>query len=529
MHGQKLSDAKTAAKAIVSLLGDSDKLTLISFSSETTTHNVWNAANANARAEAEAYITALEAGGMTNLNDAFKDGIAAVASSDSSVPIVVCMSDGQASEGETDRQKIRENAKQANQNVGAAIFNIAFGAGADYALLLGISADSAGTAVIVHEGYGNADTQMSQFIAQAVGTVSLAAIRTSFCLNDAACTTSRRRLLDSSSPTNQKLLADTLVLQDSTALTFPVLEQGGELSVRGRAPASLMDSSQTLTATVRASSKTGAVAKSTSIALQRDQATLPSGSGARAFAHARILELSDTFIAQQSIGKTSEAQTARNAALALALANNILWPGLTSLVITKTCAAVTTVVTTVSKPTCKAADDNSEAEDEDADCGLECPDAGTTVGVTSSSTGGAGTFSNKTTSSSSGTLNGCFIATAAYGTEMHPNLQYLRQYRDLVLRKTKPGTAFVQWYYSWSPAWAKWLNTQPVLRTVVRATLWPVVVALQALRELDSSYTLAAAVTVCLGVLVLATSVRMAAHVILRVGGALFLSKSKAD
>ena len=125
--------------------------------------------------------------------------------------------------------------------------------------------------------------------------------------------------------------------------------------------------------------------------------------------------------------------------------------------------------------------------------------------------------------------DGCFIATAAYGTEMHPNLQYLRQYRDLVLRKTKPGAAFVQWYYSWSPAWAKWLNTQPVLRTVVRATLWPVVVALQALRELDSSYTLAAAVTVCLGVLVLATSVRMAAHVILRVGGALFLSKSKAD
>merc|ERR1711871_280783 len=123
------------------------------------------------------------------------------------------------------------------------------------------------------------------------------------------------------------------------------------------------------------------------------------------------------------------------------------------------------------------------------------------------------------------TSDGCFIATAAYGTEMHPNLQYLRQYRDLVLLKTKAGSAFVQWYYSWSPAWAKWLKTQPMLQTVVRAILWPVVITLQILREIDSSYMLAAVVSVCLAMFMLSISVRSMSLVLVRLAGGMFAFK----
>ena len=63
---------------------------------------------------------------------------------------------------------------------------------------------------------------------------------------------------------------------------------------------------------------------------------------------------------------------------------------------------------------------------------------------------------------------GCFIATAAYGTETAEELDVLRAFRDQVLLKDPIGSRFVDWYYDVSPPAADFIASHNTLRTVVR-------------------------------------------------------------
>ena len=47
--------------------------------------------------------------------------------------------------------------------------------------------------------------------------------------------------------------------------------------------------------------------------------------------------------------------------------------------------------------------------------------------------------------------DGCYIASAVYGTYDCPELWVLRRFRDYGLRKSKIGRAFVRFYYAISP------------------------------------------------------------------------------
>jgi hypothetical protein len=69
----------------------------------------------------------------------------------------------------------------------------------------------------------------------------------------------------------------------------------------------------------------------------------------------------------------------------------------------------------------------------------------------------------------------CFVATAAYGSTMHPYVQRLRQFRDRVLMPTRAGRMFVDFYYRYSPPVADYIAERPTLRALVRAALWPLV------------------------------------------------------
>ncbi|MBU7025780.1 MAG: hypothetical protein HXS48_02480 [Theionarchaea archaeon] len=73
---------------------------------------------------------------------------------------------------------------------------------------------------------------------------------------------------------------------------------------------------------------------------------------------------------------------------------------------------------------------------------------------------------------------GCFIATAAYGSPLHRDIDVLRSFRDVYLKSNLIGDIFVNIYYSTSPPIANVLSQHDKLRTSVRLFLvYPLVYA----------------------------------------------------
>ena len=74
---------------------------------------------------------------------------------------------------------------------------------------------------------------------------------------------------------------------------------------------------------------------------------------------------------------------------------------------------------------------------------------------------------------------GCLIATAAYGTELAPQVQFLREIRDNTVMSTASGTSFMtgfnQLYYSFSPTIADIERENPVFQEMVRAFITPMI------------------------------------------------------
>jgi 3',5'-cyclic AMP phosphodiesterase CpdA len=71
--------------------------------------------------------------------------------------------------------------------------------------------------------------------------------------------------------------------------------------------------------------------------------------------------------------------------------------------------------------------------------------------------------------------NKCFIATAAFGSIMEPEVMVLRKFRDEKLRPYFAGRLFINAYYRMSPGIAKFIASRPTLRAVVRGLLKPLV------------------------------------------------------
>ena len=73
----------------------------------------------------------------------------------------------------------------------------------------------------------------------------------------------------------------------------------------------------------------------------------------------------------------------------------------------------------------------------------------------------------------------CFIATAAYGSAMEPEVKVLREFRDQWLLTNRLGRGFTAVYYRYSPAIADWIRPNEGLRAATRSALWPIVAAIR--------------------------------------------------
>jgi len=84
---------------------------------------------------------------------------------------------------------------------------------------------------------------------------------------------------------------------------------------------------------------------------------------------------------------------------------------------------------------------------------------------------------------------GCLIATAAFGSELAPQVQFLREIRDNTVLQTESGSAFMtgfnQFYYSFSPAIADYERENPVFKEAVKLTLTPLLTSLTLLQYAD--------------------------------------------
>ncbi len=72
---------------------------------------------------------------------------------------------------------------------------------------------------------------------------------------------------------------------------------------------------------------------------------------------------------------------------------------------------------------------------------------------------------------------GCLIATAAFGSEMAPQVQFLREIRDNTVLQTESGTSFMtgfnQFYYSFSPVVADYERENPAFKEAVKIAITP--------------------------------------------------------
>ena len=84
---------------------------------------------------------------------------------------------------------------------------------------------------------------------------------------------------------------------------------------------------------------------------------------------------------------------------------------------------------------------------------------------------------------------GCLIATATYGSELAPEVQKLREFRDNSLLQTESGIAFMNsfndFYYLFSPAVADYERENPIFREIVKIAITPMITSLSILNHVD--------------------------------------------
>lgn len=87
--------------------------------------------------------------------------------------------------------------------------------------------------------------------------------------------------------------------------------------------------------------------------------------------------------------------------------------------------------------------------------------------------------SNSCVGGKSGDDVNCFIATAAYGSYLAPEVKFLRTFRSEFLLTFDLGRSFVKWYYSWSPKYVPYIQESSMLRSIARVGIFSLVLMIK--------------------------------------------------
>ncbi|MBI2111454.1 MAG: hypothetical protein HYT44_03655 [Nitrosarchaeum sp.] len=101
-----------------------------------------------------------------------------------------------------------------------------------------------------------------------------------------------------------------------------------------------------------------------------------------------------------------------------------------------------------------------------------------------------------TDDASSNNKGGCLIATATYGSELAPQVQFLREIRDNKVMSAGLGASFMtgfnQLYYSFSPTIADMERNNPVFREIVKIGITPMISSLSIMSAAESEQEIVA-------------------------------------
>ncbi|XP_022428585.1 inter-alpha-trypsin inhibitor heavy chain H4 isoform X5 [Delphinapterus leucas] len=158
MSGRKIQQTREALIKILGDLGPRDQFNLISFSGEATP---WKpqlvAASAENVNEAKSYATAIQAQGGTNINDAILMAVQLLERANreellpaGSVTLIILLTDGDPTVGETNPSKIQKNVQEAIDGQ-HSLFCLGFGFDVSYAFLEKLALDNGGLARRIYE------------------------------------------------------------------------------------------------------------------------------------------------------------------------------------------------------------------------------------------------------------------------------------------------------------------------------------------------------------------------------------------
>ena len=147
MSGDKIRQAREAAKQVLRTLSESDRFRIIDFSTDVRTfRDAWTAASSANIREGTRYLDALDAQGSTNIAGALDEALS-VQTDAQRMPVVLFMTDGEPSVGERSPAALADRA--ARQRGRQRIFTFGLGADVNVQLVEQLALEGRGSAHFV--------------------------------------------------------------------------------------------------------------------------------------------------------------------------------------------------------------------------------------------------------------------------------------------------------------------------------------------------------------------------------------------